>query len=100
MNPPSCTLNRLLLLSCLALAGTECCTPAADADAPKAPAYRADTAFFEMPEGLELAAVAGVTFGPAGEIIVTHRGSQPVLLFDAGTEIDGRRIQRFLPVEK
>ncbi len=61
------------------------------AESPTVPAYQPAPDFFQFPEDLELAAVAGVAFTPAGEIIVTHRGAQPVLVFDA----NGRLLRRF-----
>lgn len=58
-------------------------TGAADeAAAPEIPEYRPDPDFFQIPEDLTLGSVAGVAFTSRGEIVVTHRGARPILIFD------------------
>jgi DNA-binding beta-propeller fold protein YncE len=81
--PPGASLWRGLALSLLfgSLA----------AEPPAVSSFRPDPDFFQIPDDLELAAVAGVAFTDDGEIIVTHRGAQPVLVFDSA----GRLLRRF-----
>jgi len=62
-----------------------------DPSAPQVPEFRPDPDFFQIPEDLKLGAVAGVAFTSQGEIVVSHRGARPILVFDG----EGRLLRSF-----